>query len=279
MLRDRVITAIIMTLVIASALLLLPAQGFMLAIVLVFAVAGWEWADLSGIARQPGRWLYALAVAVLSLAAAWQCGLFAALQPALLRDILGLGGLWWALALLWVMSYPVSARLWGSVPARLLMGLLVLVPAALALQYLVVQAHGQWYFIYLVAIIAAADIGAYFCGRAFGKRKLAVQVSPGKSWAGFFGGLACCALLALLVGSQWQVAGLTQTQLVLVSLVASLASVLGDLVESMVKRHRGLKDSSQLLPGHGGVMDRIDSMTAAAPVFVLLQVLLLQVAA
>jgi phosphatidate cytidylyltransferase len=100
------------------------------------------------------------------------------------------------------------------------------------------------------------------------------MVSPGKSWAGFFGGAAAVAVFAVIVGLFLNVLGLTYLQLVLVTVVTGISSVLGDLLESMIKRERGLKDSSQLLPGHGGVMDRIDSLTAAAPVFVLLAVLL-----
>jgi phosphatidate cytidylyltransferase len=115
-----------------------------------------------------------------------------------------------------------------------------------------------------------ADIGAYFAGRAFGKAKLAPRVSPGKSWAGVWGGLAAVAVFAVVV-SQAASAPLEQTLLlVIASLVTGFVSVLGDLLESMLKRFRGIKDSSQLLPGHGGIMDRIDSLTAAIPVFALI---------
>ena len=119
-----------------------------------------------------------------------------------------------------------------------------------------------------------ADIGAYFAGRAFGKAKLAPRVSPGKSWAGVWGGLAAVALLAI-VASLLANAGVAEAMLLVVaSLVTGFVSVLGDLLESMLKRFRGIKDSSQLLPGHGGIMDRIDSLTAAIPVFALMITLL-----
>src|SRR5690606_16951319 len=116
----------------------------------------------------------------------------------------------------------------------------------------------------------AADIGAYFSGKTFGRRKLAPQVSPGKSWEGLFGGLLTSLLITLAVGLYrgWPV-----TEMVLALAGAALVvliSVVGDLTESMFKRSSGIKDSSQLLPGHGGVMDRIDSLTAAIPVFALL---------
>ena len=274
MLKQRIITAVIMALVLLLALLYLPGDGFMLAIMAVFAVAGWEWAAMSGLAGQLSRWFYALAVFVLIAAVACYAQLHDRPDVLKVRDVLGIGGIWWAVSLLWVMSYPASAALWGSRIMRLLMGFLVLVPAAIALMYLFSLPYGKTCFVYMVAIVASADIGAYFTGRAFGKRKLAPHVSPGKSWAGFFGGLASCALLAAIVGQWGIVDGLAALELLLMTLLAALASVLGDLVESMVKRQRGIKDSSRLLPGHGGVMDRIDSVTAAAPVFVLLLILL-----
>ena len=147
------------------------------------------------------------------------------------------------------------------------MGLLVLVPTAVACIYIRIQPQGAWLILMVVAVVACADIGAYFSGRAFGKHKLAPAVSPGKSWEGFWGGLGCSMLLALVVahatnGDNWWI-------LLALVIPTSLASVLGDLVESMIKRHRGLKDSSHILPGHGGLMDRLDSLTAAAPVFAL----------
>ncbi len=153
------------------------------------------------------------------------------------------------------------------------MGWMVLIPSAVALAYLLSQENGKALFIYSVLIVVTADVGAYFAGRKFGKKKLIPQVSPGKSWAGFYGGMAACLALALL-GAQLAVgAQLAWWQLIVATLIAGLFSVLGDLLESMVKRHRGIKDSSQLLPGHGGFMDRIDSITAAAPIFTLLLLL------
>lgn len=277
MLKQRIITALVMALIILLALVFLPFIGFSLLLIAVFSVAAWEWADLSGFAGL-WRYLYALALAAVMLTLAWYCGLFHGVNIDCLRDIFGVAGIGWAIALLWVMSYPGSAALWGSRFMRATIGLVVLVPSALALIYLTSLDNGKWYFVYMVLIVAAADIGAYFSGRAFGKRKLAPHVSPGKSWAGFFGGLLSTALLAVITSSFFSIADLGMLQLLLVTLFAGLASVLGDLLESMVKRHRGIKDSSQLLPGHGGIMDRIDSVTAAAPVFALLLILLQQAA-
>ena len=136
-----------------------------------------------------------------------------------------------------------------------------------ALLYLHSLVNGNWLILLVVITVATADTGAYFFGKIFGKHPLAATISPGKSWEGFWGGLFACTLLALLVAwvvdfSQWM-------QLLAIISFVALASVIGDLVESMVKRHRGVKDSGSILPGHGGVLDRIDGLTAAVPVFAL----------
>ncbi len=280
MLKQRVLTAAVLIAILLVVLFLLPQRVFTLFTIFVFALAAWEWANLSSLTQAVARVIYAVVLAALCLASVHFSGLCqeqsASGQPDfyLLRDIFAVGCAWWALALLWVMSYPASAVLWGYKFVRLMMGVLVLVPAATALIYVTGFENGQWLFLYIVSIVIAADTGAYFAGTAFGKRKLAPNVSPGKSWAGFFGGLFSCAVLALIAGSFFTIGNLSFIALLSVTLITALASVLGDLLESMVKRHRGIKDSSQLLPGHGGILDRIDSMTAAAPVFCLLLLLL-----
>ncbi len=165
----------------------------------------------------------------------------------------------------------------GSLPVRAVMGLFVLVPAWVGLNHLRTggfqfgdSSNNLLLILYVFCVVWVADIGAYFAGRAFGKAKLAPRVSPGKSWAGVWGGLVAVGAFALVV-SFLASAGAGQTLLLIVaSLATGLVSVLGDLLESMLKRHRGIKDSSQLLPGHGGIMDRIDSLTAAIPVFALI---------
>ncbi|MGH1372817.1 MAG: phosphatidate cytidylyltransferase [Cellvibrionaceae bacterium] len=277
MLKQRIITAVILALLFLGGLFSLSVDGFALAIALVVMVAGWEWANMAGFNAQCQRVLYALFVGgVMALAGYYTEFLsldsFAvgALQLEPVRTLLLVACTWWAVALLWVQGYPASALLWGRRFLKALMGLLVLVPTWLALVFLREQPQGQWLILLVVLVVACADIGAYFTGKAFGKRKLAIAVSPGKSWEGFWGGFTCCVLLALIIGFGFGFGG---WMILAIIAPAGLASVLGDLLESMIKRQRGIKDSSQLLPGHGGVLDRVDSITAAAPVFALAMLL------
>lgn len=274
MLKQRIITALILVLVIGAAIWFLPERGSALLFAAVVVLASWEWGGLSGFSALVPRLLFSGLIAALLVLVTWYCQLFTvAVDWQRVQDITALGCLWWAVALLWVRSFPASAIIWKPLPIKLLMGMLTLVPAWLALVYLRLQPNGVlWIFIF-IALVAAADIGAYFTGKAWGTSKLLPQVSPGKSWAGFWGGMASATVLAIVL---WVLLGRDQLGLVAVVAIAvftTLAAVLGDLLESMVKRQRGVKDSGSLLPGHGGILDRLDSMTAAAPVFALCLIL------
>lgn len=272
-LRQRVITGLLLLFILGGSALLLPAPPFIIMAAAIFLLASWEWANLCGFTQLRAKLAYVAAFALVLGLLGLYCGVFSAWHVARTQQMLGAACVWWAVALLWVQSYPASAHLWGSRFMRAVMGVLVLAPAWLGVAYLREIGYGIWLIIYMVAVVAAADIGAYFAGRAFGKRKLAPRVSPGKSWAGFFGGLASALLLAAVVGSFQPWAAMSIPTLAAISALAALASVLGDLLESMLKRHRGVKDSGTALPGHGGVLDRLDSLTAAAPIFALCAIL------
>ncbi|RYY74030.1 MAG: phosphatidate cytidylyltransferase [Gammaproteobacteria bacterium] len=269
MLKQRVITAVILTIVFLAALFGLSATYFPIFIGVVVLIGAWEWANLSSFAALWQRSIYTLLIAAVLFVLSRYLGLFEAgpsLNVHLIKIILLIACGWWALALLLVQGYPSSAILWGNKIVRLLMGVLVLIPTWLALIYVHSQPQGAWLVVIIACTVAAADIGGYFAGRKFGKHKLAPAVSPGKTWEGFVGGQLASLLLASLV------AYFTGSNIGLVLAVivpTSLFSVLGDLVESMVKRHAGVKDSGVILPGHGGILDRVDSITAAAPVFAL----------
>lgn len=263
MLKQRVITAVILAPIVIGGLFLLPPAGFAVFTGALLAVAGWEWANLAGFHSGVPRW----GVAIVLMA------LMAVFQALPVVPLLGALAMLWLFVAVIVAAYPGAVRVWEPRPVRLLLGILVLIGAWLALNHLrsgeLVLGHttnNLLLILYTFLVVWGADIGAYFAGRAFGGRKLAPAVSPGKTWAGVWGGLAVVAGLALAVAWWLGLAGLAVTQFVLVSLLTALASVLGDLFESMLKRHRGIKDSSQLLPGHGGVLDRIDSLMVAIPV-------------
>lgn len=267
MLKTRIITALILAPIVIGGIFFLPPVGFALFTAAIITLGAWEWANMSGLEQQTGRVGYAAATAII---------LYGLVDVSAVA-VLWLALLWWVVCFLLVRSYPAGSERWGSMPVRAIMGLLVLVPAWVGLNHL--RAGGFQFgdtsnnllvILYVFCVVWVADIGAYFAGRTFGKAKLAPRVSPGKSWAGVWGGLAAVAVLALVASLLVSASASETALLIIASLITGMVSVLGDLLESMLKRFRGIKDSSQLLPGHGGVMDRIDSLTAAAPVFALI---------
>lgn len=191
-----------------------------------------------------------------------------ALSGQLAAYLLWLSLLWWLLALVLVLQYPEGRALRaGLLP--LAYGLAVLLPAWAGLVWLRAQNGGLWLLLAAVVMVWAADIGAYFAGKSLGKRKLMPRVSPGKTLEGLLGGVLLTQLLAVgaMLYLNWSASSILAGMLG--TLVVVLFSVVGDLTESLFKREQGLKDSSNLLPGHGGIMDRIDSLTAAIPLFAL----------
>ena len=261
MLKTRVITGCILGALLLLGLFLLPPFWAMLAFGLVFTIGAWEWAGFGALRKLLARALYTLAVAlVLALSWRWTD------TPAHLIILLSGACAWWAIAFFWLTLAPA----WHRPALTLLCGLAVLAPAFVALARLQTSAagfaRGPLIVLWLVLMVCAADIGAYFAGRAFGQRKLAPRVSPGKTWEGAMGGLA---MLAVVAGGGALYFGLPPLTGVVFGCGVGICSVIGDLTESMFKRAAALKDSGTLLPGHGGLLDRIDSVTAAAPLYAL----------
>ena len=262
-LRQRILTALALGPLALVAVLWLPTGWLALVLAVVVLLGAWEWTTLAGLKTPMVRGGYLVLVAI-GLAVLWPLHLW------------GLGG--WILApvvLAWLGLTLVLAQVreipqaQGQDLALLALGFPVLLGPWLALLDLDARPNGPYLVFFLLLLIWAADIAAYFAGRRWGRTKLAPALSPGKTRAGAYAALvaACWAgvILALLLGvGPWH--GLA---LVLICLVTAVISVVGDLFESLLKRRRGLKDSGALLPGHGGILDRIDSMTAAAPVFTL----------
>ncbi len=262
MLKQRVITGLGLVIAFAGSLLLLPALVFVALIGAVILLGAWEWGRLAGLASPTQRSAYVAVVAAAMAVYHWS----AVGQPVAL---LAVAAGWWLLMLFWVLDYPASARRWNNCLVVLFMGVMVLLPAWIALYWLLGREQGAHWLALVVAVVASADIGAFFGGRAFGRRRLAPAVSPGKTWEGVLCGMS----LALLVGAAFApglgIAGKDWLYWLALILATSFAGVLGDLGESMIKRARGVKDSGSVLPGHGGVLDRVDSLSAALPVFVL----------
>ncbi len=261
MLRQRIITAAWLAPLMLAGLFGLSGGAFAAFTGGIVLLGAWEWSNLAGVADTRRRLALVAGLALL-MALLWWAGAALAAWP------LWLAVVGWALNLYWVTQYPAKREQWQSTAMRLAMGLWVLLPAWVGFN--VLRETGGVWLLYVLLLVWAADIGAYFSGRAWGRRKLAPAVSPGKSWEGVAGGLAATLVLALLF-ALWQGLGAAGgLGLVAATLAVTLVSVLGDLLESMLKRFRDIKDSSNLLPGHGGVLDRIDSLTAAVPLFALL---------
>jgi phosphatidate cytidylyltransferase len=257
-LRARIVTALALAALVIVVLLWLPPLIAVGLIVAAICLAAWEWAGFAGLQTTPARLAYAAAIAGML---AW--AEFLARDPGWLQGLLRLAALWWFTAFVWLALHAKS----GGRAAATVVGFLVLVPAGLGLLHLVrLLPDGQLLLLYLLVLIAAADVGAYFGGRAFGRRKLAPHVSPGKTWEGFAAGMLASVIVAALGAALFEQPFWPWLAL---CLLVAIVSVVGDLTESMFKRHVGLKDSGTLLPGHGGVLDRIDSLTAAAPTFLL----------
>jgi phosphatidate cytidylyltransferase len=259
----RLISAVLLGGLLLAVILLAPPVWTGLLIGLAMLIGAWEWSGFLRAGSLAPRLAYVVATAVL-LGLAWRM----TGQPEALRALLLLAATWWVVALLWIARAPHSVTLLRVVLA----GWLTLVPAGVALWRLRMDwPLGMRWLLFTLFLVWAADTGAYFAGRAFGRHKLAPQVSPGKTWEGVAGGMALAGLLAGLAAP-----GFGQPTLPFVSLCLVVAgfSVVGDLSESLFKRYAGLKDSGRLIPGHGGMLDRIDSITAAAPLLMLGVVLL-----
>lgn len=280
MLKYRLITALILIPIVIAALFLLPPIGFAIVTLVVCMLAAWEWGQLAGFVTRGQRvWLailcgFLLALMMLTVPAYHHSVHLPQVSVSLWASLI-----WWIVALLLVLFYPASAALWRhSKTLRLLFGVLTIIPffwGMIALrQYGYDENHatGAWWLLYVMLLVWGADSGAYMFGKLFGKHKLAPKVSPGKTWEGLIGGLLTSALISWLFGRYAPLSVVPMT-LLICSVVAALASVLGDLTESMFKREAGIKDSGHLIPGHGGILDRIDSLTAAVPVFACLMLL------
>lgn len=260
MLKQRILTALILIPIFISFVLKASPQIFCFVTGFFVVLGAYEWSGLMGIKKITHKMIYPIIM-------------FFALLGALrlkIPNVIYAASFWWLFASVLVFLYPRVSDAWGkSIVIRGMMGGLVLVPCWLAINFIREANGGTYTLLFLFVLIWSADSGAYFAGKKWGKSKMAPMVSPGKSWQGTFGGLLA-SLVVTLFALYWTDLPFSQwIPIVLIAMVTVVFSVMGDLFESMLKRREGLKDSGNLLPGHGGILDRIDSLTAAAPIFVL----------
>ncbi len=268
MLRTRIVTAVVAVSIVLAALFLLPPRIWGLVALLAALGAAHEWALLGGLRKR--TWLLFVAGTfsiAFGLLFAPSSGFARGWPDAIVLIVCGAAALFWLLfAPLWVI------RRWRA-PSPLLtalVGWLVLIGAWVALVEL--QARSPWLVLAAMAVVWIADTAAYFTGRAFGRSKLAPQVSPGKTWEGVYGAVAAVVVYSLLLvpfahaaGFGSPIGALTIAAWIAFVAVVTAVSVVGDLYESLLKRQAGVKDSGQLLPGHGGILDRVDAQLAALP--------------
>ena len=276
MFKQRVITALILAPLALSAVFYLPLGGFALFISAAFLLGAWEWSGFCGLPGRAARTGYVGLTALVLALLYWQLApqLQWPLHSNLLLMSLLLAGIgWWLLAIVLVLTYPRSQKIWANSDWRkALMGWLTLIPAWAAVlflrstDYTASSFTGAWLIFALLALVWAADIGGYIVGKPFGKHKLLPKVSPGKTVEGMAGGLALVGIVVTVV-AQWQDWPAQTAVWYGGAFLLTILSVFGDLTESMFKRVAGKKDSGAFLPGHGGILDRIDSLTATAPLF------------
>ncbi|MDH3266696.1 MAG: phosphatidate cytidylyltransferase [Gammaproteobacteria bacterium] len=250
--KQRIMTAVIALVALMLVLFVAPKEFALLVIVAVILGGAWEWSAFLGVTGNATRFVYVAVIAALLAAVS--------LLPVEATLVLKLAMVWWIAALMWTFFFPTPIP--GAI--RWLAGMLVLVPLYLAL--ILLYNAQPLVLLFALLIVWVADSGAFFAGKTLGRVKLAPKISPGKTWEGVIGGLVAVVLLTLL-RSVWVDTDLAV--FVPFCLAVACLSIVGDLTVSMFKRTAGMKDSGSLFPGHGGVLDRIDSVAAAAPLFAL----------
>lgn len=285
MLKQRIITALILAPAVIVGIFYLPLVYFAACLLAVMAIGAWEWGPLMGFASTGRRLVFVATTAALisllwysiPLDQVWEISIMGQYSPQfIVTSLLWLAVAWWILSAVLTFLYPKYSNFWSSHRSvRGVFGWLTLVPTWLAFivlrtsEYPIDSYLGSQLIMFLFLMVWSADVGAYFVGKTIGKRKLLPNVSPGKTVEGFLGGVVFACLMVGIAGYiiEWNI---QQTLIVLsVTVLITTISVLGDLNESMFKRQAGIKDSGSILPGHGGILDRIDSLTATAPIYAL----------
>ncbi|VFP79641.1 phosphatidate cytidylyltransferase [Candidatus Erwinia haradaeae] len=279
MLILRLITALILIPIVILSLFSLSITKFTVIIFFISILAAWEWSYFLGLSSSFFKVIFTVSCGVILLGC--MVGVLSNFQYVALslshNNIVWVSLFWWLIAMLLVYYYPHSAFFWRhSCMLRVLFGFMIIFSFFCGMlnirqyNYDIDHNIGIWQLLYLLCLVWGADSGAYLFGKRFGNHQLVPKLSPGKTWEGFWGGLLTSLVICFLF-SEFVLIKKSLILMFFLSIIVFLASVLGDLSESMFKREASIKDSGNLLPGHGGILDRIDSLTAAAPVFASLQ--------
>ncbi|RUO49754.1 phosphatidate cytidylyltransferase [Pseudidiomarina donghaiensis] len=280
MLKQRLITALILIPLALYAVFALPLFWFAAAVLLLMTAGAWEWAPLMNVTRRSGRIAYTVFIAAVLALLMWVVPLHKVWQDGELAPVIHwlivAGCVWWLVAIVLVINYPRSRRVWSRTRSIVgVFGILTLVPAwagliaVRSLNYAEQPLFGGFAVLFVLLLVWAADVGAYFAGVKYGRNKLMPAVSPGKTMEGLCGGITLAFVVMMVLAHWLKIPAEQFSGYYITGLVTVIASVFGDLNESMFKRCAGVKDSGSLLPGHGGILDRIDSLTAALPIFTL----------
>jgi phosphatidate cytidylyltransferase len=260
MLKARIITAIFLIPIVIACIFLLPPLSFFSLAMLLMLLAGWEWAQLSGLVATTSKIFYLVVLAVVLTLSVF--------VPIYLVILIGI--VWWLLALILLILYPKASSWWGnSKLIRCVMGILVLTPCWIGL--ITLQGFSPEVLLYCLVLVWAVDSAAYFVGKKWGKHKITPAVSPGKSYEGLIGALLAAIIISAIGGWVFALSKEQWTAFLFICLLGGVfVSLFGDLFESMLKRQSNVKDSGTLLPGHGGILDRIDSLITTIPFFALI---------
>lgn len=259
MLKQRVLTAIPLAVLVIWGILTQPAEVIFYALLFVLSIAGWEWARLSGVKNVIARVVYAASV----IASIYLIDYFDLLSGSALNLLFAFTVVAWVAATYHMFVKGPRQSADSISIAKLIVGFIVLIPPMFALMQIRLEG-AEWLF-YCLSIIWVADIGAYFSGKRFGKIKLAPSLSPGKTREGLYGAMFATSVYSFLAGYYFELQVIQVFMLLVIAALATFISVIGDLFISLMKREVGLKDTGMILPGHGGVLDRIDSVTSSAP--------------
>ena len=266
MLLQRILTAVPLALLAIWFVLTQSTESLFYALLFFIAISAWEWSMLCGFNHVLMRVSYALIIIALIYLA----------QYLLHEKLLNITWLslvtvvWWLLVIYRMSSQHPEEKSDQKSFIKLSIGFITLVPPMLAMMYIHQQPQGASWLLYSLSMVWIADTGAYFSGKSFGKNKLAPKLSPGKTREGFYGAVFATALYSILAGVYFELDFIQMLELLIIGFFATIYSVAGDLFISLLKRERGVKDTGAILPGHGGILDRIDSVTSSAPLFALL---------